>query len=225
MREIRERNAGLAWVLAASFIGASAQLGCATLNYSATHVKPVVPGQPLARPGKEVLDGDIPFDARLDPIKIFTSDDVPGFHYDKESSQLEAAPGSGNRVLGRVKLEFPAMENPALSFWFRSYRPEQSWRRSYCYPQVPLLWITLGLWAIVPLNYVCPPAPWHTGSLRELAGHEERKRLLYDALRAEAVRKGGNAVVNAYITHTNANGWIVHQALTTAVPTVPSPAP
>lgn len=29
-------------------------------------------------------------------------------------------------------------------------------RKLYCYPQTPLTWVTLGLWAlVVPLNYPC----------------------------------------------------------------------
>ncbi len=38
---------------------------------------------------------------------------------------------------------------------FYEYNADESLRRGYCYWQVPLHWLTLGLWYVVPTDYPC----------------------------------------------------------------------
>ncbi|AJR16191.1 hypothetical protein ACO2J1_15895 [Leptospira interrogans] len=40
-------------------------------------------------------------------------------------------------------------------FWFYDYVEEESWKKPYCYWQVPLNWVTLGIWGITPFYYPC----------------------------------------------------------------------
>lgn len=176
---------------------------CATPNYQAVHK--ASPASPPVPPNI----GDIPFDPSHDAVTIIEELEPPGFSYDRARNELVAAPGSGHEVVTWVQLTFPLLENPGRVFWFIRYRPEQRWRKGYCYWQVPLLWVTLGAWHIVPLHYVCPVAPWHVGALREIAGKDQRREILRDGLQAEAVRAGGNAVVGAKIFDQGATGWIV----------------
>ena len=65
-------------------------------------------------------------------------------------------------VLGKFTLR----AGSASPFWFGDY--DAGWRKGYCYPQVPLTWVTLGIWGtLVPLSYPC----WSGGGTlsRELA--------------------------------------------------------
>lgn len=184
--------------------GLAAGTSCATLNYEATHRESQTSMQ------GDTYPGDIYFDERLEEVALYTSVPSDGeFIYDEEAGTLMATPESGHQVLERVQLQFPTMENPLKLIGFIKYRPEQRWRKGLCYWQVPLFWITLGAWAIVPLNYPCHSAIWHTGSLREVAGEDTRKLILEDALKAEALRLQGNAVVLAFIADQGATGWIV----------------
>ncbi len=32
-------------------------------------------------------------------------------------------------------------------FWFYDYAEDESWKKTYCYWQVPLNWVTLGIWS------------------------------------------------------------------------------
>lgn len=44
-------------------------------------------------------------------------------------------------------------------FTFYSYDWPESARAYYCYPQVPLVWLTLAAWNLIPLHYPCNPLP------------------------------------------------------------------
>lgn len=57
----------------------------------------------------------------------------------------------------------------ATTLWFADYA--SSWRKVYCYPQVPLTWLTLGIWQVIPLSYPCAaPARFD----RQFAWHQVR---------------------------------------------------
>lgn len=54
--------------------------------------------------------------------------------------------------------EATADPNGGPRFWFRQfydYNDDESWRKGFCYWQVPLHWVTLGLWFLVPTDYAC----------------------------------------------------------------------
>lgn len=180
-------------------------LSCARLNYRADHKAAVA--------SAEIQEhrGDIFFDEATARVELIEALDTEGFHFDPASTKLVAAPGSGNVVLQRVQISFPTMENFARLFWFGDYRPEQRWRKGLCYWQVPIMWLTLGVWHIVPIYYPCVPGFWHTGAMREIAGKRKRNEILADALRAEACRLGGDAVVGAKVQNTGATGWVVQR--------------
>lgn len=41
----------------------------------------------------------------------------------------------------------------------KTYVEGERWRAWYCTPQIPLSWLTLGMWALLsPLHYPCVPA-------------------------------------------------------------------
>ena len=87
--------------------------------------------------------------------------------------------------------------------------PHQRWRRGLCYWQVPIAWLTLGIWHLVPLYYPCIPAIWHTGALREVAGEEKRIAILRSGLRAEACRLGATAIIGVAIDDTGVTTAVI----------------
>lgn len=91
----------------------------------------------------------------------------------------------------------------ATTLWFADY--EATWRKAYCYPQVPLTWVTLGLWQlVVPLSWPCAaPARFD----RELAWHQVRH--LAAAAGADAaiveLKMNGEEIVVAW-------GWLLRKS-------------
>jgi hypothetical protein len=187
-----------------SLIAAASLFACSTPNHRATH-------RPSLSSNKtEVYDNDIKISEASKAIEVYEElEDVPGFTFDEKQGLLIAEAGSGHEVLTRVGLVFPGMENPGMAFWFRKYRPEQRWRKGLCYWQVPLAWLTLGIWKVVPLGYPCDPVIWHTGGLRKIGGRDQRRALLRHGLQIEAERLGGDAIMLGFVSDQAANGWVV----------------
>ena len=180
---------------------------CAAPNHRAEH-RPSLTQRPTAS-----YDNDIKVSEEIEAIPVYYGEPEPhGFRFEREAGLLVAEEGTGHEVVTRLQLVFPTMENPAKLFGFIKYRPEQRWRKGYCYWQVPLWWVTLGLWKLVPLSYPCDHALWHTGGLREIGGKERREELLELGLKIEAHRVGGDAVVMANVADQAANGWVVKLA-------------
>jgi len=90
-------------------------------------------------------------------------------------------------ILGKVSAD---LNNPLaanMGIWIYDYKPEERWRVGYCAWQVPLTWVTLGLWAWVsPLHYPCK-AP--------MGDDEERKQEIVATLQRATKALGGNMVV------------------------------
>jgi hypothetical protein len=198
-----------AWIcnrLAMLAMIAAGSLGCARLQYRAEHK------QAIKDTTSQRHRGDIYFDKALGRVEIVTQLEPTGFSYDKVAMRMNAGAESGHEVLQYISIEFPTMENPARVLWFGDYAPHQRWRRGLCYWQVPIMWVTLGIWHLVPVYYPCIPAIWHTGALREVAGEEKRIAILRSALQAEACRLGGTAVIGVAIDDGGAAGWVVRRA-------------
>lgn len=63
---------------------------------------------------------------------------------------IAITPASSYAMLGA----FDFYAGGGSTFWFAEYA--SSGRKAYCYPQVPLTWLTLGLWQVlVPLSWPC----------------------------------------------------------------------
>ena len=58
---------------------------------------------------------------------------------------------------------------------FYRYTDDESSRAYFCYPQVPLVWLTLGIWNAIPLHYPCNP---HGGDLEISEKEDNRRRQL-----------------------------------------------
>jgi hypothetical protein len=180
-------------------------VSCATPNYRAVHDKPATKDESPEEESIESLgiyDGDIPFTSRIEKIRLF--------YYDKEDDDDHAGNlpagikirkgrvrikrGSGHKLISKLMVSIPTYtakwdESPVISFY--PYRPEESWRRYYCHPQTVMSWLTLGIWNIVPLMYPCK-TPIVNQYFDDM---NLRRDILKKALKAEALRKKGNAVI------------------------------
>ncbi|MCH2108519.1 MAG: med21 domain-containing protein [Polyangiaceae bacterium] len=58
--------------------------------------------------------------------------------------------GWDHEVLGKFSIS-----NFDTHLRFSNYK--DGWRKGLCYPQVPLQWLTLTLWTLVPTDYPCHP--------------------------------------------------------------------
>lgn len=110
---------------------------------------------------------------------------------------IKTAPDSGLSVIGTIQMS----PNVASAFQFPDY--SSTLRKVACYPQAPLIWVSLGMWAIfVPTSYPCWGKP-----LTPAEG--------YGLLRAHAEAAGANLVILRNVSKTDdtfgsATGYLLH---------------
>lgn len=73
-----------------------------------------------------------------------------------DGGQFSVEEGYQHQIVGKFAL---APQGGMFYFmaWFHDY--EDGWRKGLCYWQVPLEWLTLGIWTAVPTAYPCFPTP------------------------------------------------------------------
>jgi hypothetical protein len=71
-------------------------------------------------------------------------------------------------------------------FWFYDYGGRDEWRKGFCWPQVPLSWLSLSLWAwVVPTYYPCRVA---------YGDDDDRRADIVETLQRAAKAVGGDVV-------------------------------
>jgi len=120
----------------------------------------------------EAQPGDVK--VLLDTIPEGITVDAGSFTVDEEYQ---------HEILGKFTL-LPG-DGDNLMLWFADY--EDGWRKGLCYWQVPLTWVTLTLWNVVPTSYPC-----HTDARRS------KIEIIRDLKRA-ADGAGADAVVASFI--------------------------
>ena len=94
---------------------------------------------------------------------------------------LRVEEGYSHEILGKFSL---LPQNPVISIYaFADY--EDGWRKVLCYPQIPLVWLTLSIWPLVPTFYPC------YGSVTQ-----RREKLLDDVKRITQAAQGDVAIVS-----------------------------
>jgi hypothetical protein len=91
--------------------------------------------------------------------------------------------------------EATAHPNGGRQFWlmgFYDYNPDEAWRKGYCYWQVPLHWLTFGLWYMVPTDYVC-----NVSEGRSVGDVNDRKQRVVRTLQRAAKATNSDLVVLA----------------------------
>ncbi len=119
-----------------------------------------------------------------------------GFKYD--DGVLSVADGFDHDVIGKFRFRMGTASFYFLA-WFLDY--EDGWRKGLCYPQVPLEWVSMGIWSAVPSSYPCHPGP------RTKAGLVGEAKVLAAAAGGDGVIMGYNSVKQAKAL--GAEGFIV----------------
>jgi hypothetical protein len=70
-------------------------------------------------------------------------------------------------VVGRVGVTPQSAGFSNVAWGFYDYAPDQSWRKGYCWWQVPLGWLTIGIWAITPFYAPCWVLPESDPAVRK----------------------------------------------------------
>jgi hypothetical protein len=92
--------------------------------------------------------------ASHDDVKVLLDTVPEGIKTSEGSFSVED--GFAHVILGK----FTLIPGRGLGYWFTWFPDyEDSWRKGVCYWQIPLHWVTMGLWAMVPTSYPCFTTP------------------------------------------------------------------
>ncbi len=98
---------------------------------------------------------------------------------------------SDYEVLGTVKTQSNGViSDLEVPMYFYSFNEDEKWRKYLCWPQVPLTWLTLTAWTIVPLYYPC----W-TRDTNNVQDVNKRKKRIKIALQKGAKAMGADTIV------------------------------
>jgi len=174
-------NAGLRVAVCLALLGGS---GCASANY-APGVAPVGP----YRNAQAIVD-------RADSLSWADVEDVEALVGSlPEGVEVRGAELVVDReryeLLGQVTASPEGNLFSRFGAWFYDYPEDESWRKPFCYWQVPLVWVTLTFYAwLSPLQYPCRVVDGSSAS-----AIEARKHRLVETLRKATKALGGNLVV------------------------------
>jgi hypothetical protein len=187
--------------------------GCASMNYEAHHEK--INSNPESMDTTQVFDGDIPF-SKSRRILLFNESKLPKGITLKQDQDIKISPSSEYILVDKIYLKVPFLSNPYIhngTIWFYSYRPEEGWRKPFCHVQVPLHWVTLGLWSLVPLSWPCHVSMLNIYLSDSSDTKRDRHYLLLQGLKAEALRLKGDAVISSFVTpeSKSATGYILRK--------------
>lgn len=93
-------------------------------------------------------------DRDVDGLKIYKHRLPIGFEY--VNGQLDYDQ-TNYEMIGQIQTEMRYGFFDRAGFTFYPYGHDQTFRKVLCYPQTPLIWLSLGIWNIVPLHYPCMP--------------------------------------------------------------------
>jgi hypothetical protein len=119
-------------------------------------------------------------------IQVFVGTFPEGITY--ENGKLITAPDSQYDILAKVYTNIDSVNYP---LWFSSYPEDEAWRNGYCNCQVPLTWLTLGIWTFVsPFSYPCFGID--TNNTADISA---RKMRVMNTLKKAAKAAGGEILV------------------------------
>lgn len=188
---------------------------CATPNYSSRDYSISSKGEVNRIEPKENT-GDIEYIHAVRSIKLYTNKIPEGFEITRGEveSSLKMSPAAKNRyeVVSFFELEIPYYTNFGTNnaeWWFYDYRPEENWKRYYCYPQTVLSWLTLWFWNLVPLKYPCNVSRFHLYTPKSFGLDATRREMLMNGARAEVYRKNGTFGILSVFGDRVAAGWVI----------------
>jgi hypothetical protein len=160
--------------LAAVFVACG--MGCASINY-APRVLSVGVGEYRDTQALDEKAARVPA-ADAARVKVYIDGLPEGMTV--QNGRLVVDP-ERYEVLGRVGVTVRSPGFANIGWGFYDYAPDQSWRKAYCWWQVPLSWVTIGIWAILPPYYPCWVLPESDPAVRK-------------ARRVQAIRRAAHAL-------------------------------
>lgn len=164
-------------------VGALASLGCASTTFAAKieSIGEFRDPAPLVERVGQMSNADAA------SVKAYVGGNYPeGVSF--QDSKIIADPARF-QLLGAVE----ATQNPTLvaglGWWIYHYREDERWRVGYCAWQVPLGWVTLGLWGIVPIHYPCGVSQ---------GTEEDRRAEIVRTLQKATKALGGDVLIVTY---------------------------
>lgn len=136
-------------------------LGLTLIAIVAAGCARVVPGVIYRKVGKvdpeqeattseQMMDSIRQHQTTADQVDVVLDLMPPGLR--EAGDKLVIEPGYEHEVIGRVTVQG---RKAPFFFLARFIDYRDVWRKALCYWQVPLEWLTLGIWSIVPLSYPC----------------------------------------------------------------------
>lgn len=178
----------IAWILPLL-----ATTGCATLKpaYSFTGMGEVDPARDREVIARMTAAHDDKSSATPE-VKVLLNTVPEGI--DMSGNTIKVEPGYAHRILGR----FGIAQKSGLFYLVAGFFDyEDTWRKGVCYWQVPLEWLTVGFWSVVPTSYVCHPS----------LGLRDKADVVTEVKKAAAAA-GADMVIMSFLAATNdeANG-------------------
>jgi len=191
-------------------------VGCATPNYRSLDYTTSKDRSTINRVSHDEHSGNIEFTDEVRAIKVYTKSPPEGLDVKSGSVdptlELSGSAKSRYEIVSFFELTFPYITDFIMNnaeWWFYDYRPEENWKRYYCYPQTVLSWITLTLWNIVPLKYPCNVSRFHLYTPNSFGLDKTRREVLLNGAKAEVHRKGGAFAVLSVLSDKMAAGWVI----------------
>ena len=103
-----------------------------------------------------------------------------------ENGAITVSPDSNFELIGKV---YTAEDVPS-PIWFSTHPEDEGWKNAYCNAQVPLTWVTVMMWWVVPVHYPCWPA--ETNSPSRIS---DRKMRIINTLKKATKAAGGDTLI------------------------------
>jgi len=185
MFEVKRANLIRQIALGALCIGLT---GCATLNpvVNVTSLGEANPSrdEEIAERFEEATSDDEPVDAS---VRVLVDTVPEGLTY--ADGQLSVDEGYAHEVVAHFEMTTDGGFLNFPTFWFTAsfFDYEATWRRGLCWWQVPLEWVSLGFWSVVPTSYPCHPTIFRS------------KAAWVDSVKALAQAAGASSAIMSYI--------------------------
>nr|WP_246836091.1 hypothetical protein [Leptospira yasudae] len=154
---------------------------CAKLNYIARFEKKgqVVDTSGMTEQARLLKAADIT------DIQAYVVEFPPGINWDGHVLRVDEKKWE---VLGTVHSDY---DQGSYRFWFYDYLEEESWKNGYCHWQVPLNWVTAGIWSYTPFYIPCLVQETHDNVEHE----NNRKIRITNSLKKITKVAGGDTVL------------------------------
>lgn len=156
-------------------------IACAHFNYIPRFEKKgqIADTSHMTEPASKLKNEDV-----ID-VQAYVIEFPPGINWDGHVLKVDEKKWE---VLGTVHSDY---DQGSFRFWFYEYHEDESWKNTYCHVQVPLNWITLGIWSYMPPYYPCLIKETHD----DVQAENNRKIRITNSLKKITKVAGGDTVL------------------------------